>query len=475
MSSPSLKLLFFVENPTSLQHLTRSRLLHHLTDEQQGFVCTVVLPPTLRLSDEELKHLQHVRFHYLDFHQLRPADFQARTLKKSLHAVARDLLTVTAPHSTLSQDRHHLFKQKGRSARLRLLYADLLKKAGLKSHHIGRMAQNFGVYPEIASLLDAEQPDYVIYFNILIGQMDFLREVKRRGIPLILDIPNWDQASSKGPMTVLPDHVFVWSDFIKKDFCEIHHFPPERVRTIGVLQFDYYFQGNKPLSREEFCKIHNIPVESKIVLYAYGQPPGIRACGPFVKEIIDIIGDNKQGFRCHLIFRASPRVPFPTMLNDEPNISIQHPSGHESPDGLGWISSPNEDRMRMSTLMHSDVVINIFSTMMLDALCLRRPVINIGYVCGATEDQPNLMERFFKYTHLSAVMKSSGTWIPRNRAELGQAIKEALTAPASHGSAAQELLQEICGPSDGKSYLRWVDALQKAHADESAKTERAKP
>lgn len=469
MNARPPKLLFFVENPTSFQHLARSKLLP-LLSSKEGFDCTVVLPPSLDPSPSERERLAGVKFRLLDIHQLRPRDWLGKTLKKAVHVISRDLLTVHAPHATLSQDRRHQLRQRGKNLDFRVGYAHLLKRIGLSWRHLSRAAQNFGFYPEIAEILDEVRPDCVIYFNILIGQMDFLREVKRRGIPLILDMPNWDQASSKGPMTVLPDHVFVWSEFIKKDFCEIHHFSPERVHPIGVLQFDWYFQGNQTLTREEFCRLHHIDPAAKIVLYAYGQPPGIKACDPFVNEILGIIGDNQLGFPCHLIFRASPRVAFPSALRERKGITVQHPLGHEAPDRIGWIPSAEEDRMRMSTLLHSDVVINIFSTMCLDALCLRKPVINIGYVCGRDESLPNLMERFFTYTHVIPVIRSSATWIPRNRAELDQALSEALRKPESRQDTARELLQEICGPADGKSYLRWLDAFHQVRACEAGKT-----
>lgn len=468
MNDRPAKLLFFVENPTSYQHLVRSRLLPLLTGEEK-FECTIVLPPSLEPT--ALERVQHkgVRFVLLDLHQLRPRDHLGRMLKKAVHVVTRDLLTVQAPHATLSQDRRHQMRQRGKNLDHRLFYANILRSMGLHWRHMTHAAQNFGYYPEIEALLDEVQPDYVVYFNILIGQMDFLREVKRRGIPLVLDMPNWDQASSKGPMTVLPDHVFVWSEFIKRDFCEIHDFPEDRVHPIGVLQFDGYFHQNPPITREEFCRLHHIDPAAKIILYAYGQPPGIKACDPYVNEILDIMGGGCLGYPCHLIFRASPRVPFPAELRSRSGITVQHPLGHESPDGLGWIPAPEEDRMRMSTLLHSDAVINIFSTMCLDALCLRKPVINLGYVCGADEKGPNLMERFFTYTHVLPVMRSSATWIPRNKKQLEQSLSEALHQPDSRNTAATDLLHEICGPDDGLSYQRWAAAFRRVRMAEAVR------
>jgi hypothetical protein len=464
-----LKLLFFVENPTSFQHLTRSKLLPLLAGEE-GFECTVVLPPSLDPSPAERNRLHGTRFIILDINRLVPNDLLGKALKKIFHVISRDLLTVHAPHATLSQDREHQRKKSGKNITLRLAYAKLLKRAGLSWSHISQFAQNFGSYPEVAAILDEVQPNYVVYFNILLGMMDCLREVKRRRIPLILDLPNWDQASSKGPMTVIPDHAFVWSESIKRDFCQIHSFPADQVHPIGALQFDYYFQGNQPLSRREFCNLLNIDSEAKIILYAYGRTEGIDTSEPFVNEILDIIGGNRLGFPCHLIFRASPRVPFPPSLSKRSDYAVQRPLGHDAHDGLGWIPCVEEDRMRMSTLLHSDVIINFFSTIALDSLCLNKPVINLGYVCGAGENQPNLMERFFTYSHVVPMYRSKGTWIPHTRREMEIAIQEAISSPQSKIFAAVELLREICGYSDGHSYKRWLKAFKKVHAIESART-----
>ena len=454
------KILFFAENTTSLQHLTRSRLLGLLRNEG-GLACTVVVPPSLQPSEEELRLLEGVKFLTLDIHGLRPKGWLARLLNKPFHVMSRDLVTARSPHSILAQDRAHVFQRKKKNFSRRLQYARLLTKMGLRYSHLTQMAEGFGHYPEVDEVLDAEQPDYVVYFNILIGQMDFLKEVRRRNIPLILDVPNWDQASSKGPMTVLPDHVFVWSDFIREDFCSIHDYPREKVTPIGAMQFDCYFQGEPPLSREEFCRHLNIDPVAKIILYAYGVIPGIDTCAAAIIEILDIAGENKHGFPCHLVFRASPRHPFPEVLKGRQDVSVQHPLGKDSEAGLGWISAPNEEQMRMSTLLHCDIVINVFSTMCLDGLCLDKPVINIGYACGTDENLPNPMERIFKYSHLIPVMESDGTWIPRNKKQFKQAVAEALSNPGARRTEGAALLKHICGPADGRTYRRWFEAFRK--------------
>jgi hypothetical protein len=452
------RVLCFIENPTALQHLVRSRALENAPDLPQ-FHFGVVVPPSLQPAPADVARLAGVEFFTLNLHASRMKDLAGRTLRKIIHIISRDLQTVSHPDATLGQDRLFISRKRGKSLKWRLMYARVLKALGLRWRHITWLAQRLGSYPDIANLLDQFKPDMVVYFNILIGQLDCLREVKRRRIPLILDIPNWDQASSKGPMTVWPDQALVWTDFIKNDFCRIQDFPLNRVRNIGVLQFDCYHTGVPPLSREEFCRIHGIDPAAKIILYAYGQPPGIKAAEPFIDDLLEVIGDNKLGYPCHLIFRASPRVPFPPGLKGRQGVTVQYPLGHDSADGLGWVPAANEDHMRMSTLTHSDLVVNVFSTMCLDGLCMGKPVINFGYACGEPEDKPNRMERFFTYTHLLPVMRSQGTWVPRNKEEFRAAVIEALENPEDRAEVGRELYEEICGQADGLTWRRWKTAL----------------
>ena len=194
------RVLCFVENPTALQHLVRSRALESVTDLPK-FHFGVVTPPSLRPAPADVERLEGVEFITLNLHTSRMTDLMGRMVRKIIHTISRDLQTVSHPDATLAQDRLFMSRQRGRSLKWRLFYAKVLAAFGLRWRHLSHLAQRWGSYPDVASLLDRFKPDLVVYFNILIGQLDCLREVKRRRIPLVLDIPNWDQASSKGPMT----------------------------------------------------------------------------------------------------------------------------------------------------------------------------------------------------------------------------------------------------------------------------------
>ncbi|MEO0585234.1 MAG: hypothetical protein AAF135_23675 [Bacteroidota bacterium] len=454
-----LKVLIFVENPTSFQHLLRSRILDEVAEKNIARPI-LILQNQLVPGDIDQQKLDRFEHCYLDFSGIRPHDLFGRLVHKLSHSLLRDLFVLYAPDDTQAQDRKFKLRHSKSGWKVRMAYAYFLKMLGVHWKHISRIGLSWGHYPQIANLLDKHEPDLVIYFNFLLGRSDYLKEAKRRSIPLLLDIPNWDQASSKGPMTVIPDHIFVWSPSIKDQLVRIHEIPEDCVHYHGAVCFDYYFQNNNIMDRNTFCHKYGIDPSHHIILYAYGQPSGIRACEPIAEELLKMIDDIYPDIKCHLLFRASPRVSFPKELVQRSRLSMQYPCGTRL-EGVDWMPSPDEDYMRMSTIAHSSVVVNMFSTMMLDSICMDKPVINLGYACEEQGPNPQKMERFFTYTHIASVISNPGTEIPRSREELKESILKSIKHPTATRQYRQKLGMLIIGKMDGKCYQRWIQSVSK--------------
>ena len=454
------KCIFFIENQISYIQIIRSKLLESILEGHLFDVC-IVLPSWMPFVEEEciLKYKDKLTIKYLDIVNIRPSDLLGRILSKPIHAILRDLICVRHPDFTLAQYRAHNFKSKRKNLSTRLIYAKILNKIGLHWKYITRVFERFGHYPEISNLLDQEKPDLIIYFTFLLGQSDYLREAKRRKIPILLDLPNWDQASSKGPMSVIPDHAFLWSENIQRDFCRIHEFPSISTSIVGALAFDYYFQNPAFLSREHFCALHNIDPAKKIILYAYGRLDGIDTVEPMVEDIVDAIHDLKMDQQCHLLVRLSPRVAIPRFNSEFSNVSFQFPMGSLS--SFGFFPDKDENMMRASTLFHSDVVITVFSTMLLDGLCLKKPVINFRYSCNVANANPNPMDRFSRYIHLIPACESSAFYMPYSLKELTGNLEMIFKNQSCKYPEGENLLHHIAGHIDGANYRRWLQKMDK--------------
>src|SRR5262245_35093012 len=61
------------------------------------------------------------------------------------------------------------------------------------------------------------------------------------GIPAAICVPSWDNLSSKQLLGVVPDALFVWNDFQRREAREIHGIPADRVVVTGAQCFDHWF------------------------------------------------------------------------------------------------------------------------------------------------------------------------------------------------------------------------------------------
>jgi CDP-glycerol glycerophosphotransferase (TagB/SpsB family) len=178
-----------------------------------------------------------------------------------------------------------------------------------------------------------------------------------------------------------------------------------------------------------------------------------------VKDIVDAIHNLNLDQQCHLLVRLSPRVAIPKLDVKFSNVSFQFPMGRLSSNG--FIPDKDENMMRASTLFHSDVVITVFSTMLLDGLCLKKPVINFRYSCNEANANPNPMDRFTRYIHLIPACESSAFYMPYSLQELTNSLETSFKNPLCKYPEGEKLLQHIAGHIDGANYRRWLHAVGK--------------
>lgn len=461
MKSPPTQehpVLLMIEQASSFQHFLRTGAASELIRRRIP-VAVACMPGC------EPDHAAQAAHPGMEHHVIHPKKRGglrgiSRFLDKICHALERDLLILDAPDCTLAQNRRHYQRKRGTNPQMRILYARLLHSIGLRWRLFSRLAENWGSYPEFAALLDRLQPRAVVYCNCMVGQFDCLREARRRRIPVILDLQNWDQATTKGPLSVIPDAALLWSEEIKRDFCQIHSFPESLTHTIGCVNFDVYFNPPKPTPRDVFCQRYRIDPSSKIVLYAFGNLQGLDMFDPIVRELHEIVRDGRLGFPVHLLVRASPSVALPPERESRPGLSYQKPLSRCRNGSKQWIPDEGEEAERYSTLYHADVCVNAFSTMILDSGCVGTPVINMGYAMVDGQENTRVIDRFLDYTHLRILNEPGVTAIPRSRQELRESLALFLRHSSAHAEQRQYLLKTICGYTDANSHRRWADAVQ---------------
>lgn len=449
-----MKLILIVDTVQFYRDVFRSRLLEAwLADPANRIVvcCSFNLEATMR-------EFQHERLRIVPLVRKKP-----NKIASLLFSLVRDLWTVEHPESSFTQKR--LIEAMGngnRSLAVRLAIARLVRRLGLTSEKGIRLMERCGSDDDFGRLIEEEKPDAVVFANMIPSDLECLKETRRRGIPLILAVASWDNPTSKGPLTVIPDFALVWSTEMVSEMSQCHGLPPESMAVIGVIYFENYFAREKLLSREKFCEQLGVSTETKIIQFATGDSAIIRCNQPFVRLLQRIVAEQPFEHPCHLLVRVSPKDIFELYQEFEglPHTTVQYPLGEGSAYGRHtWVPLAEEDYERASTLKNTDVLLTSGSSIILDAACFDLPVVNLAYDCGLDLPPWLSVKRFFRYVHAQPVEQENATWMVHDDDELRAALTECVNHPEKRREERRRLLERAVTHTDGKTCERWVRAV----------------
>ena len=285
---------------------------------------------------------------------------------------------------------------------------------------------------------------------------------KRQGIPTLALIPSWDNLSTKSRMTSTFDGYLVWSESAKR---ELHQFYPATrnapVYVVGALQFDVFSQPRFCQTREEFCAVQGLSADKPIVVYALGSPNFLLEV-PGAVRVAEMVSRGELG-DIQLIVR-----PHPIHDNHEltalfakfsPRVIVQK-AGLAGAGTTARFQDQTQIGTWVNTFRHADVVVNLCSTVTVDAAIFDRPVVNLDFDPAVTQENQSLIREInHLWTHFKPVAESGGVWLVNNFAELAHAIKTYLEHPELHREQRRWIVEHVCGYVDGACGERAASAV----------------
>lgn len=206
------------------------------------------------------------------------------------------------------------------------------------------------------------------------------------GLPVYSVITNYDNLTNRGRKLFMPDKLAVWGEQMAIDAHKLHGIPYSKIEKIGAPQFDKYFLKDS-LSKLEY--LSKIRLDSSRPTILYAGPPSAYQTLEVLKTLIDLGYTSSH----NIIFRPYPNRLFwsdpiydciRTCLSefDHSHVGLSFDGLYEqdSPDyvvGFDSFEAAEEDKAR--SLRHSNVMINHFSTISLEAAAVDLPFIQIGF------------------------------------------------------------------------------------------------
>ena len=306
-----------------------------------------------------------------------------------------------------------------------------------------------GYYKECVQQLKEASPEVVFCTHqrasVAIAPILAARDL---GIETVCFIHSWDNIP-KGVQLVKADNYFVWSNYMKDEM--LAHYPfidKENIIITGTPQFMFYIGDEFKVSKEKFFKEFNLDVTKKYILFSGNDKTTSPNDPVYLSDLCKSVSElNQEQDIYRILFRPNPidrNEGFDTVLNQFSDIVTELKPNWFGTDVFLWNQGgPNEKDLSLlvNTINHSDLVVNMGSTMALDAAMLGKPSCYIKY--DVPSDYDWTVNRIYQFIHFDIVKKTNPVFWIDDRNSLTQVLKEALNNSDKTLQAREQWIERV--------------------------------
>ena len=282
-------------------------------------------------------------------------------------------------------------------------------------------------------------------------EAEIINEARRLRIPTVAVNFRWDNLTMNCKHIRKTNYLVAWNEIMKQEAIDIHRYSADRVFVSGTPRFDPYF-GNIPNepTREEFLKSKGLNPAYRTIFHTT-----VTKAYPFQKKYIhDLIKlrEDKKIPYVNLFVRIHPLDIYENYREffAVPDLYIE-----KSGSGTdGRVEMNYKDLLNLKySLKYTDLNINYASTISIEACVFNKPIINIGF-----------LGRFalaYEFNHYEPIYRSGAVRLAKTDEDLPRLINFYLENPEADREERRQIVQSYVGFTDGLSYKRSVDFLDK--------------
>jgi hypothetical protein len=256
-------------------------------------------------------------------------------------------------------------------------------------------------------------------------------------IPTATFIFSWDNLP-KATMVVETDYYFVWSDHMKLEL--LYYYPyvkEEQVFVTGTPQFEPHYDKSNLLSRAVFFKNNGLSLNKKYICYSGDDVTTCPDDPKYLEDVVIAIRElNKKGNKLGVIFRRCP-VDFSNRYDKvleeyKDVITPIAPLWKRIGDGWNTILPTQADiNLQMNTIAHTELVINLGSSMVFDYVAHHKACAFINYDVANKKIPHWSVKKIYNYVHFRSMPNNNSVlWIDSPDAIAGIIEKGMATNPS---------------------------------------------
>ena len=325
---------------------------------------------------------------------------------------------------------------------------------------------------EFIPVLEQARPDLVIVTGT--GTMGFGgragRAAARLGLRVVNMILSWDNTTTKGYPGCFGTAAVAWSETMKRELCELLDYRPEQVAVKGIAHFDVYHRPDPGFDRAGLLAALGLdPAKRTVVLGT--KSPNSYACNAEIAELLaEAMADGRLP-DCQLVIRPHPihyrRDPsgdfvygetlaaYEALVGRYPHVVVNELS--VVPGSALYLMGGGEMMFLSRLLRASDVLVNMFSTLNIEAALLDKPLVNVCFELGeGPGDNVRSRSRYNIHSdaielHNQRIVDSGGTRLAYSPDELIEHVAAYLRSPDLDREGRQRIADREGGPFKGNA------------------------
>jgi len=312
-------------------------------------------------------------------------------------------------------------------------------------------------HPWADSVFERHRPALLVASNpgLILSEVPLLRTAVRRGVRSMAVDPSWDNFTNKLIPVRRVHRLIVWNDLMKQQAVDFHGYAPNEVRVAGTPQWDQYFKEGTIAPREAFFRQIGADPTRKLVTLTTTPRELYPHHDHVLRVLIDAMAANAWREPAQVLVRLHPRDERDAYAQFEgvPHVIIEKPfrSTVRAGDGLSIDITAENQRHLANTMCHSDVVVNVASTLAIEAAIFDTPVVNVAFDGVEPSEWVRSARRYYRFTHYVNITRHDAVRVAEQPAQLVEHVGRYLDDPSLDRDGRARVVREQCQFLDGRA------------------------
>jgi hypothetical protein len=343
---------------------------------------------------------------------------------------------------------------------LKRLLASLVAPSMVRKESRYTLVDRLTAHPWADELFDKYQPALLVASNpgLILSEVPLLRTAARRKVRSMAVDPSWDNFTNKLIPVRRVNRLIVWNELMRHQAVDLHGYAAGEVLVAGTPQWDLYFKEGTIGPREAFFRQIGADPSRKLVTVTTTPRELYPHHDHVLRVLIRAMAEKAWHSKAQLLVRLHPRDELEAYAEFDglPNVFIEKPfrGTVKAGDGLAIDITSENQRHLANTLRHSDVVVNVASTLAIEAAIFDTPVVNVSFDGETPSDWVRSARRYYRFTHYANITRHGAVRVAESPAQLVEQVGRYLDDPSLDREGRRRVVLEQCQFLDGRAAER---------------------